>query len=175
MGADSLPARTACTARTDRTACTGMTDYEAGRDGDGGLKILATYTIASLLLDYVHGLVPALHTDSIQWGRLTDSKHANWALVLLATSLPVGSICFGSDLVAKVLHHSTKSADSPGAASAQSAGDQAPRSTPDRPESASEQLTESAPTKVTEAPATAPRGRRCRPARGSRVREEERG
>ncbi|MFC8791924.1 DUF2637 domain-containing protein [Streptomyces cinereoruber] len=120
------------------------------------LRVLATYTIASLLLNYVHGLVPALHTDSIQWGRLTDLDYANWALVLLATSLPVGSIYFGSDLVAKVLHHKPESADSPKAASGQSAGDQAPRSTPDRPESASEQLTESAPTEVTEAPATKP-------------------
>ncbi|MER6769721.1 DUF2637 domain-containing protein [Streptomyces bacillaris] len=120
------------------------------------LRVLATYTIASLLLNYVHGLAPALHTDSIQWGRLTDLDYANWALVLLATSLPVGSIYFGSDLVAKVLHHNTESADSPETASAQSVGEQAPRSTPDRPESASEQLTESAPTEVTEAPATGP-------------------
>jgi hypothetical protein len=37
--------------------------------------------------------------------RLADWSPANWALVLLATSLPVGSIFFGSDLVAKVLHH----------------------------------------------------------------------
>jgi hypothetical protein len=36
---------------------------------------------------------------------LADWSPANWALVLLATSLPVGSIYFGSDLVAKVLHH----------------------------------------------------------------------
>ncbi len=127
-----------------------------GDDRTFALKILAAYTIASLLLNYVHGLVPALHTDSIQWGRLTDLDYANWALVLLATSLPVGSIYFGSDLVAKVLHHNTKSADSPETTAAQSAGDQAPRSTPDRPESASDQLTESAPTKVTEAPATGP-------------------
>ncbi|MFF6790784.1 DUF2637 domain-containing protein [Streptomyces filamentosus] len=120
------------------------------------LWVLAAYTVASLLLNYVHGLVPALHTDSVQWGRLTDSKYANWALVLLATSLPVGSIYFGSDLVAKVLHHHPESADSPNAASGQSAGDQAPRSTPDRPESASEQLTESAPTGPTEGAEAAP-------------------
>ncbi|GGR13507.1 DUF2637 domain-containing protein [Streptomyces roseolus] len=120
------------------------------------LRVLATYTIASLLLNYVHGLVPALHTDSIQWGRLTDLDYANWALVLLATSLPVGSIYFGSDLVAKVLHHHPESADSPEAASARSVGDQALRSTPDRPESASEQLPESAPVEVTKAPATGP-------------------
>ncbi|WP_234314926.1 DUF2637 domain-containing protein [Streptomyces sp. NRRL F-5135] len=69
------------------------------------LRVLATYTIASLILNYVHGLVPALHGRSVDWGRLADWDPANWALVLLATSLPVGSIYFGSDLVAKVLHH----------------------------------------------------------------------
>ncbi|MEU1890809.1 DUF2637 domain-containing protein [Streptomyces pristinaespiralis] len=128
------------------------------------LRVLATYTIASLLLNYVHGLVPALHTDSIQWGRLTDLDYANWALVLLATSLPVGSIYFGSDLVAKVLHHKPESADSPETASGQSvsqqadqsAAEQAPESAPDQPDSVTEQLTESTPTKATEAPVTEP-------------------
>ncbi|MEU3370746.1 DUF2637 domain-containing protein [Streptomyces sp. NPDC006660] len=69
------------------------------------LRVLGTYTGASLVLNYVHGLVPALHGASVDWGRLADWDPANWALVLLATSLPVGSIYFGSDLVAKVLHH----------------------------------------------------------------------
>ncbi|WP_328311642.1 DUF2637 domain-containing protein [Streptomyces sp. NBC_00442] len=69
------------------------------------LRVLGTYTAASLVLNYVHGLVPALHGASVDWGRLADWDPANWALVLLATSLPVGSIYFGSDLVAKVLHH----------------------------------------------------------------------
>ncbi|MET9568018.1 DUF2637 domain-containing protein [Streptomyces virginiae] len=69
------------------------------------LRVLAAYTLASLVLNYVHGLVPALHGESVDWGRLADWDPANWALVLLATSLPVGSIYFGSDLVAKVLHH----------------------------------------------------------------------
>ncbi|MEU6054865.1 DUF2637 domain-containing protein [Streptomyces xanthochromogenes] len=69
------------------------------------LRVLGTYTAASLVLNYVHGLVPALHQGSVDWGRLADWDPANWALVLLATSLPVGSIYFGSDLVAKVLHH----------------------------------------------------------------------
>ncbi|WNO65667.1 DUF2637 domain-containing protein [Streptomyces sp. AM2-3-1] len=68
------------------------------------LRVLATYTVASLVLNYVHGLVPELHGGSVDWGRLADWDPANWALVLLATSLPVGSIYFGSDLVAKVLH-----------------------------------------------------------------------
>ncbi|MFJ2476359.1 DUF2637 domain-containing protein [Streptomyces sp. NPDC087659] len=69
------------------------------------LRVLATYTLASLVLNYVHGLVPELHGRSVDWSRLADWDPANWALVLLATSLPVGSIYFGSDLVAKVLHH----------------------------------------------------------------------
>ncbi|MEU3046903.1 DUF2637 domain-containing protein [Streptomyces sp. NPDC006984] len=134
-----------------------------GPDRKFALRVLATYTVASLLLNYVHGLVPALHTDSIRWGRLTDLDYANWTLVLLATSLPVGSIYFGSDLVAKVLHHNPESADSPNAASDQSAGDQAPRSTPDRSESASEQLTESAPTEPTRGAEAAPATRPPRP------------
>lgn len=69
------------------------------------LRVLAAYTLASLVLNYVHGLVPDLHAQSIDWTRLAEWDPANWALVLLATSLPVGSIYFGSDLVAKVLHH----------------------------------------------------------------------
>ncbi|MFG2756804.1 DUF2637 domain-containing protein [Streptomyces wuyuanensis] len=76
-----------------------------GRDRTFALRVLAAYTIASLVLNYVHGLVPELHGQSVDWGRLADWDPANWALVLLATSLPVGSIYFGSDLVAKVLHH----------------------------------------------------------------------
>ncbi|MGW2036422.1 DUF2637 domain-containing protein [Streptomyces virginiae] len=69
------------------------------------LRVLAAYTLASLVLNYVHGLLPDLHDESIGWTRLADGDVTNWALVLLATSLPVGSIYFGSDLVAKVLHH----------------------------------------------------------------------
>lgn len=77
----------------------------AGRDRTFALRVLAAYTIASLVLNYVHGLVPELHGRAVDWDRLADWDPANWALVLLATSLPVGSIYFGSDLVAKVLHH----------------------------------------------------------------------
>lgn len=132
------------------------------------LRVLAAYAIASLLLNYVHGLIPALHATSIQQGRLTDWDPANWALVLLATSLPVGSIYFGSDLVAKVLHHTPESADPAETASAQSVGqradepagrqanEQAARSASDQAESAPEQLTESTPLKVAEAPVTMP-------------------
>lgn len=69
------------------------------------LRVLAAYTVASLVLNYVHGLVPTLHDRTVDWMRLAEWNPANWTLVLLATSLPVGSIYFGSDLVAKVLHH----------------------------------------------------------------------
>ncbi|MFE9060451.1 DUF2637 domain-containing protein [Streptomyces violaceusniger] len=69
------------------------------------LWVLAAYTAASLVLNYVHGLVPELHGGSVDPGRLADLGKVGWLLVLLATSLPVGSIYFGSDLVAKVLHH----------------------------------------------------------------------
>ncbi|MCX5005336.1 DUF2637 domain-containing protein [Streptomyces sp. NBC_00638] len=76
-----------------------------GKDRTFALRVLGTYTLASLVLNYVHGLVPKLHNAQLDWTRLADWDPANWALVLLATSLPVGSIYFGSDLVAKVLHH----------------------------------------------------------------------
>jgi hypothetical protein len=76
-----------------------------GKDRTFALRVLGTYTLASLVLNYVHGLVPELHGSTVDWGPLADWDPANWALVLLATSLPVGSIYFGSDLVAKVLHH----------------------------------------------------------------------
>ncbi|WP_369391156.1 DUF2637 domain-containing protein [Streptomyces sp. CG1] len=131
-----------------------------GTDRKFALRVLATYAIASLLLNYVHGLVPALHTASARWGRLADCDPVNWALVLLATSLPVGSIYFGSDLVAKVLHHNPESADPAEAASAQSASQQADeqsaRSRSDQAESTPEQPTESTPVKAAEAPVTRP-------------------
>ncbi|MFI7009880.1 DUF2637 domain-containing protein [Streptomyces sp. NPDC050145] len=85
----------------------------AGKDRTFALRVLGTYTLASLVLNYVHGLVPELHGRSVDWGRLADWDPANWALVLLATSLPVGSIYFGSDLVAKVLHHRPAPIDTP--------------------------------------------------------------
>ncbi|MCQ9135291.1 DUF2637 domain-containing protein [Streptomyces hilarionis] len=77
----------------------------ADDDRKFALRVLGTYTLASLVLNYVHGLVPELHGQTLAWGRLAEWDAANYALVLLATSLPVGSIYFGSDLVAKVLHH----------------------------------------------------------------------
>ncbi|MFJ5593602.1 DUF2637 domain-containing protein [Streptomyces noursei] len=76
------------------------------------LRVLAGYTVASLVLNYVHGL-HGVHARSVEWSRLADWSPANWALVLLATSLPVGSIYFGSDLVAKILHHRPDTTETP--------------------------------------------------------------
>ena len=75
-----------------------------GRDRTVALRVLGTYVAASLVLNYDHGLVAAIQSGGRV--RLADWAPANWALMFLATSLPVGSIYFGSDLVAKVLHHS---------------------------------------------------------------------
>ncbi|MFB7934749.1 DUF2637 domain-containing protein [Streptomyces sp. NPDC056039] len=131
-----------------------------GPDRKFALRVLAAYTIASLLLNYVHGLIPALHTESVQWGRLADWAPANWGLVLLATSLPVGSIYFGSDLVAKVLHHTPESADSAEVASAQSgsrqADEQTAQSRSDQAESTPEQPTHSTPVRGDQAPVSRP-------------------
>ncbi|PWI16930.1 hypothetical protein DI272_24245 [Streptomyces sp. Act143] len=131
-----------------------------GADRKFALRVLATYTIASLLLNYVHGLIPTLHTTSIQQGRLTDWDPANWALVLLATSLPVGSIYFGSDLVAKVLHYTPESADSAEVASARSADRRADgaaaRSGSDQDEPATARPPESTPEGADQARVTRP-------------------
>ncbi|MER7851612.1 DUF2637 domain-containing protein [Streptomyces bacillaris] len=75
-----------------------------GKDRQFALKVLGGYTVASLVLNYVHGLVPALH-EPVGMVRLADWDGAHYVLVFIATSLPVGAIFFGSDLVAKVLHH----------------------------------------------------------------------
>ncbi|MDX3841794.1 DUF2637 domain-containing protein [Streptomyces europaeiscabiei] len=99
------------------------------------LRVLGTYTLASLVLNYVHGLVPELHGASVDWGRLADWNAANYALVLLATSLPVGSIYFGSDLVAKVLHHRPASIPASVANAEESTETMSKRSMADLPES----------------------------------------
>ncbi|WP_405663296.1 DUF2637 domain-containing protein [Streptomyces sp. RK9] len=99
------------------------------------LRVLGTYTLASLVLNYVHGLVPELHGRTVDWGRLADWDPANWALVLLATSLPVGSIYFGSDLVAKVLHHQPTPIEPPTTNAEKSTETERIRSTADVPES----------------------------------------
>jgi hypothetical protein len=113
----------------------------AGRDRTFALRVLGTYTLASLVLNYVHGLVPDLHGRSVDWGRLADWDPANWALVLLATSLPVGSIYFGSDLVAKVLHHRPVPITPPTVNAEESTDLVSNRSTADLPESAPPVLT----------------------------------
>ncbi|WP_073951532.1 DUF2637 domain-containing protein [Streptomyces kebangsaanensis] len=105
------------------------------RDRTFALRVLGTYTAASLVLNYVHGLVPELHGRGVDWGRLADWDPANWALVLLATSLPVGSIYFGSDLVAKVLHHRPAPIPAPVANAEESTETEMIRSTADQPES----------------------------------------
>ncbi|WP_371528090.1 DUF2637 domain-containing protein [Streptomyces sp. NBC_01283] len=110
----------------------------AGRDRTFALRVLGTYTGASLVLNYVHGLVPELHGRTVDWSRLADWDPANWALVLLATSLPVGSIYFGSDLVAKVLHHQPAPIDPPTANTEESTEIVSNRSTADLPESTPE-------------------------------------
>lgn len=107
-----------------------------GRDRTFALRVLGTYTLASLVLNYVHGLVPELHGRTVDWGRLADWDPANWALVLLATSLPVGSIYFGSDLVAKVLHHRPAPIDPSTKNAEESTEIVSNRSTADLPESA---------------------------------------
>ncbi|SFE97231.1 DUF2637 domain-containing protein [Streptomyces mirabilis] len=120
----------------------------AGRDRTFALRVLGTYTLASLVLNYVHGLVPALHGATVDWGRLADWDPANWALVLLATSLPVGSIYFGSDLVAKVLHHRPAPISTPVTNAEESTETMRNRSTAD--------LTESTPQPVPAAPVRMP-------------------
>ncbi|MFF5144235.1 DUF2637 domain-containing protein [Streptomyces sp. NPDC013157] len=112
----------------------------AGRDRTFALRVLAAYTIASLVLNYVHGLVPELH-GSVDWGRLADWDPANWALVLLATSLPVGSIYFGSDLVAKVLHHRPAPTPAPIGNAEESTGNERNRSSSDLVVSTPEPIT----------------------------------
>ncbi|MDX3640909.1 DUF2637 domain-containing protein [Streptomyces sp. MB09-02B] len=105
------------------------------------LRVLGTYTLASLVLNYVHGLVPQLHGASVDWGRLADWDPANYALVLLATSLPVGSIYFGSDLVAKVLHHRPAPIPTPTANAEESTETTMKRSMADLRESTSTPIT----------------------------------
>ncbi|MDL2080777.1 DUF2637 domain-containing protein [Streptomyces sp. GXMU-J15] len=136
-----------------------------GRDRTFALRVLGTYTLASLALNYVHGLVPELHGREVDWGRLAQWDPANWALVLLATSLPVGSIYFGSDLVAKVLHHRPAPIPAPDTNREESAESVRIRSTADLPESTPEAVTATVervpdPTPV-DPVAVAPIGRRA--------------
>ena len=104
-----------------------------GADRRFALRVLVGYTIASLVLNYVHGLAPGLHAGGRV--RLADWAPAHWALVLLASSLPVGSIYFGSDLVAKVLHHKPEPAEIDQNAANRSASDLREPADPDPVES----------------------------------------
>ncbi|TDU05220.1 uncharacterized protein DUF2637 [Streptomyces sp. 846.5] len=123
------------------------------------LNVLAAYTLASLVLNYVHGLTAP---DGARI-RLADWPPANWALVLLGTSLPVGSIFFGSDLVAKVLHHRPDSGNTGSSTADQSIPD-LPQPTPPATEPSVYQLADNAPTTPIE-PETNPT-HRPRPATG---------
>ncbi|WP_369234732.1 DUF2637 domain-containing protein [Streptomyces sp. R21] len=105
------------------------------------LRVLGTYTLASLVLNYIHGLVPELHDGTVDWGHLADWDKANYVLVLLATSLPVGSIYFGSDLVAKVLHHRPAPIPTADANAEESTDTEMIRSTADLPESTPSPIT----------------------------------
>lgn len=102
------------------------------------LRVLGAYTAASLTLNYVHGLVPELHDVATGTTvRLAADNGTHWALVGLAAALPVGAIYFGSDLVARVLHHRPESTPT---------GEQ--QSTPDLTKSTAEDPEESTPTPV---------------------------
>ncbi len=52
----------------------------AGRDRTFALRVLGTYTLASLVLNYVHGLVPKLHDAQLDWTRLADWDPAELGL-----------------------------------------------------------------------------------------------
>ncbi|MFI8457651.1 DUF2637 domain-containing protein [Kitasatospora sp. NPDC085464] len=121
------------------------------------LRVLAGYTAASLALNYVHGLVPTLHGGGRT--RLAEWAPAHWALVLLASSLPVGSIYFGSDLVAKVLHAKPKGDKTDQTMTNQSGSDLPEHGTaePDWPlYGSADQTPEPAPTTPEAEPTTAP-------------------
>ncbi|MER0446601.1 DUF2637 domain-containing protein [Streptomyces sp. Edi4] len=114
-----------------------------GRDKTFALWVLAGYAAASLVLNYVHGLVPELHGGG-QRMQLAHWAPANWVLVLLATSLPVGSIFFGSDLVAKVLHHRAPAItdqDEPAESATNRLGSDLHESAPETPPEVTELLT----------------------------------
>jgi hypothetical protein len=126
------------------------------------LRVLAAYTAASLTLNYVHGLVPALHNvaagDRV---RLAGVDWAHWGLVGLAAALPVGAIYFGSDLVARVLHHRPESTPTEDTQSAPEQQEQpTPAPVPAAPIETEQRVLESAPAAAesTPAPVTAAPG-----------------
>jgi hypothetical protein len=134
------------------------------------LRVLAAYTAASLTLNYVHGLVPGLHgIEDGERVRLAAEDVAHWLLVGLAAALPVGAIYFGSDLVARVLHHrpeesTTHLEESADPSPQESAPTDVPAPATVAPDSQPEQLKESAPTDTQESAPAAPT-RRPRPDR----------
>lgn len=71
----------------------------SGRHRRAALLILGIYTAASLILNYVHGLMPLTGTRP----RLSPTDWVHYALVGVAASLPVGSIFSCADLVTRVL------------------------------------------------------------------------
>ncbi|MFE3654125.1 DUF2637 domain-containing protein, partial [Streptomyces sp. NPDC059152] len=71
----------------------------AGRHRAAALLVLGLYTVASLILNYVHGLMPLTGDRP----RLSPVDQVHYGLVLIAASLPVGSIFFCADLVTRVL------------------------------------------------------------------------
>ncbi|MFE3776126.1 hypothetical protein [Streptomyces sp. NPDC059122] len=71
----------------------------AGRHRRAALVVLGLYTVASLVLNYVHGLMPLTGDRP----RLSPVDQVHYGLVLIAASLPVGSIFFCADLVTRVL------------------------------------------------------------------------
>ncbi|MFE1777171.1 helix-turn-helix domain-containing protein [Streptomyces sp. NPDC059008] len=71
----------------------------AGRHRRAALGVLCLYTAASLVLNYVHGLVPL---EGVR-PRLSPVNWVHWALVGVAAALPVGSIACCADLVTRVL------------------------------------------------------------------------
>ncbi|MFJ5954179.1 hypothetical protein [Streptomyces noursei] len=71
----------------------------AGRHRRAALVVLGLYTVASLILNYVHGLMPLTGDRP----RLSPVDQVHYGLVLIAASLPVGSIFFCADLVTRVL------------------------------------------------------------------------
>lgn len=126
------------------------------------LRILAAYTAASLTLNYVHGLVPGLHDLAPgERVRLAGVDWAHWVLVGLAAALPVGAIYFGSDLVARVLHHrpdesASRTGESTPTRVDESTPTVAPVPAPVDPDPEPEQFEESTPTAVQESTPTVP-------------------
>ncbi|PBC72157.1 uncharacterized protein DUF2637 [Streptomyces sp. TLI_235] len=125
-----------------------------GADRRFALRVLGAFTAASLVLNYVHGLVPALNAGGRV--RLADWAPAHYALVLLASCLPVGSIFFGSDLVAKVLHHRPEPAENDQTTANRSTPDQPDPADPTPGPSADQSVYESADPAPTAEPTAAP-------------------